>query len=403
MKTKLSFRELLAVGSMLFGLFFGAGNLIFPASMGQLAGSRVLTASAGLLVTGVGLPLLGVAALGISRCDGLAALTRRVGKNYSLFFTCLLYLTIGPFFAIPRCATVPFEVGVAPALGGGGGQGALALFSLVFFGADLGGQGAQPAVSGLPGGAGGDGPGQAHGPAGRRRPRGRVCPVGLCGRLPRGIQHHGRFGGPGVRHRGGAGHPGPRRHRAGRGGRQHGGGRLPGLRADGGHLPGGGRGGRGEPRALPGGLQRRRGPADHCPALLRGFRRGDPGRDRHLCLRQDGGGPHHQLFPDVLRAVPPRAVLPGVGGRVLPVLVRGGQLRPGDHPGMGHPGADVPVSFGHHPDPSVFGCRWAGCWTPPGAGCPSIRWGWAGSVPPWPAWPWGLSGGRQKARRGRDP
>ena len=137
MKTKLSFRELLAVGSMLFGLFFGAGNLIFPASMGQLAGSRVLTASAGLLVTGVGRPLLGVAALGISRCDGLAALTRRVGKNYSLFFTCLLYLTIGPFFAIPRCATVPFEVGVAPALGGGGGQGALALFSLVFFGAVL--------------------------------------------------------------------------------------------------------------------------------------------------------------------------------------------------------------------------------------------------------------------------
>ena len=43
-----------------------------------------------LLVTGVGLPLLGVAALGISRCDGLAALTRRVGKKYSLFFTCLL-------------------------------------------------------------------------------------------------------------------------------------------------------------------------------------------------------------------------------------------------------------------------------------------------------------------------
>ena len=121
MKTKLSFRELLAVGSMLFGLFFGAGNLIFPASMGQLAGSQVLAASAGLLVTGVGLPLLGVAALGISRCDGLAALTRRVGDRYSLFFTCLLYLTIGPFFAIPRCATVPFEVGVAPALGGGGG------------------------------------------------------------------------------------------------------------------------------------------------------------------------------------------------------------------------------------------------------------------------------------------
>ena len=137
MKERLSLRQLVAVGSMLFGLFFGAGNLIFPAAMGQQAGWNVLTASAGLLITGVGLPLLGVAALGISRCDGLASLSSRVGKGYGLFFTCLLYLTIGPFFAIPRCATVPFEVGVAPALGGGGGQGALALFSLVFFGAVL--------------------------------------------------------------------------------------------------------------------------------------------------------------------------------------------------------------------------------------------------------------------------
>lgn len=137
MKKSLSFRRLAAVGSMLFGLFFGAGNLIFPASMGQLAGGSVLAASAGLLVTGVGLPLLGVAALGISRCDGLAALSSRVGKPYGLFFTCLLYLTIGPFFAIPRCATVPFEVGVVPALGGQGSQGALAVFSLVFFAAVL--------------------------------------------------------------------------------------------------------------------------------------------------------------------------------------------------------------------------------------------------------------------------
>ena len=138
MKTKLSFRELLAVGSMLFGLFFGAGNLIFPAAMGQQAGGSVWAAAAGLLVTGVGLPLLGVAALGISRCDGLAALTRRVGSRYSLFFTCVLYLTIGPLFAIPRCATVPFETGVAPALGGSGSQGALAVFSLVFFAVVLG-------------------------------------------------------------------------------------------------------------------------------------------------------------------------------------------------------------------------------------------------------------------------
>ena len=134
---KLAMRQLLAVASMLFGMFFGAGNLIFPASMGQLAGSSVWLASAGLLITGVGLPLLGVAALGVSRADGLLELSSRVGRRYGLFFTCVLYLTIGPLFAIPRCATVSYTVGVQQLLPGADQRLALALFSLVFFGAVL--------------------------------------------------------------------------------------------------------------------------------------------------------------------------------------------------------------------------------------------------------------------------
>ena len=134
---KLTLRQLLAVASMLFGMFFGAGNLIFPASMGQLAGSRIWLAGAGLLITGVGLPLLGVAALGVSRADGLLALSSRVGRRYGLFFTCVLYLTIGPFFAIPRCATVSYAVGVQQMLPGMGPRLGLALFTLLFFGAVL--------------------------------------------------------------------------------------------------------------------------------------------------------------------------------------------------------------------------------------------------------------------------
>ena len=134
MGQKLKGIQYLTIASMLFGLFFGAGNLIFPVHMGQLAGRAVWPAVGGFLVTGVGLPLLGVIALGLSRCNGLAELSARVGKRYSLFFTCALYLTIGPFFAIPRCATVPFEVGVLPLLAGGGSHtGALAAFSLAFF------------------------------------------------------------------------------------------------------------------------------------------------------------------------------------------------------------------------------------------------------------------------------
>ena len=134
---KLTLRQLLAVASMLFGLFFGAGNLIFPASMGQLAGRNLWLAAAGFLVTGVGLPLLGVAALGISRAEGLLGLSSRVSRGYGLFFTCLLYLTIGPFFAIPRCATVSYTVGIQRMLPETGQTLALAVFSLVFFGAVL--------------------------------------------------------------------------------------------------------------------------------------------------------------------------------------------------------------------------------------------------------------------------
>ena len=138
MKQKLSGRDYTYVASMLFGMFFGAGNLIFPVHMGQMAGSNIWPAVIGFCVTGVGLPLLGVAALGISRSSGLFELGSRVGKPYSMFFTCLLYLTIGPFFAIPRCATTSFTVGLEQVLPQGGNMRlCLLAFSAAFFAAAL--------------------------------------------------------------------------------------------------------------------------------------------------------------------------------------------------------------------------------------------------------------------------
>ncbi len=118
---------------MLFGLFFGAGNLIFPVLMGQMAGHQVIAATAGFLVTGVGLPLLGVAALGIGKAEGLQDLSSRVSQRFGLFFTCLLYLTIGPFFAIPRCASVSFTVGIEALVPQWDPRLSLAIFSILFF------------------------------------------------------------------------------------------------------------------------------------------------------------------------------------------------------------------------------------------------------------------------------
>ena len=131
-KTKLTVAETVSITSMLFGMFFGAGNLIFPVHLGQLAGSNVASAMIGFIITAVGIPILGVAAIGITHSDGLQALANKVGKGYSYFFNCLLYLTIGPFFAIPRCATTSFTTGIEPMLGGNTGL-ALLIFSAVFF------------------------------------------------------------------------------------------------------------------------------------------------------------------------------------------------------------------------------------------------------------------------------
>ena len=138
MKRRLSFKEYVYVASMLFGLFFGAGNLIFPIHMGQMAGSRVWVAFIGMFITGVGLPLLGVAALGMSKSTGLFDLSSRVSRPYGMFFTCALYLTIGPLFAIPRCATVSFTVGLEQVIPETANLKLWLLgFSLLFFGAAL--------------------------------------------------------------------------------------------------------------------------------------------------------------------------------------------------------------------------------------------------------------------------
>lgn len=106
----------IATGLMLFALFFGAGNLIFPAGMGQQAGENIVSALAGFLFTGVGLPLLGVIAIAYSGSRDIQQLASRVAPWYGIWFAVMLYLAIGPFFATPRTATVSFEIGLLPFL-----------------------------------------------------------------------------------------------------------------------------------------------------------------------------------------------------------------------------------------------------------------------------------------------
>ncbi|MGX7112415.1 branched-chain amino acid transport system II carrier protein [Gemella cuniculi] len=127
----------ISIGLMLFALFFGAGNLIFPAFLGQNAGQNLSVAMIGFIIMGVGLPLLGVLVMGYSGAQDLLELSSRAGKIFGVVFTTLLYLTIGPFFAIPRTGTTTYELGLSSFVPSEHATIVQAIFLAVFMGLTL--------------------------------------------------------------------------------------------------------------------------------------------------------------------------------------------------------------------------------------------------------------------------
>ena len=103
------------VGMALFAMFFGAGNLIFPPYMGFLSGSVWSIALLGFLITGIGMPLMGIIAA--ARAGGTVEhLAGRVGPRFARALSIVVILAIGPLLAIPRTAATTFEMGVRPNL-----------------------------------------------------------------------------------------------------------------------------------------------------------------------------------------------------------------------------------------------------------------------------------------------
>ena len=108
---KLTAKQYLVVASLLFGLFFGAGNLIFPLHLGQLAGSHWVGAAVGFLVTGVALPLLSVLAVAVTRAEGVFDIGRPLGVGFALVFMVLIHFTIGPLFGTHGRLRFPTRLG----------------------------------------------------------------------------------------------------------------------------------------------------------------------------------------------------------------------------------------------------------------------------------------------------
>lgn len=89
----------------MFSMFFGSGNLVFPLVIGQLSQGHYLVAAAGIILTGVLVPFLGILAMLLF--DGnQKEFFLRLGKPATFWFPLLAISIMGPFGVLARCLTV---------------------------------------------------------------------------------------------------------------------------------------------------------------------------------------------------------------------------------------------------------------------------------------------------------
>ncbi|MCE2982069.1 MAG: branched-chain amino acid transport system II carrier protein [Parachlamydia sp.] len=95
-------RDCFAAGLALFGMFFGAGNIIFPLALGKQALEQTPWGLSGLLLTAVAMPFAGLLAMFRFKGD-VTLFFGRLGKRPGLIVATLIISLLGPFGAAPRC------------------------------------------------------------------------------------------------------------------------------------------------------------------------------------------------------------------------------------------------------------------------------------------------------------
>lgn len=105
-------KEVIVLGMMIFALFLGAGNIIFPPMEGFLAGKFWFPSAIGFVLTGVIMPFITL--LVVALIGGGEKLTKDLPRWISVSFWAVLYLVIGSFFAMPRVTNVAYEMGWVP-------------------------------------------------------------------------------------------------------------------------------------------------------------------------------------------------------------------------------------------------------------------------------------------------
>ncbi|WP_115271530.1 branched-chain amino acid transport system II carrier protein [Fusobacterium necrogenes] len=109
-------KDIILTGFALFAMLFGAGNLIFPPTVGYIVGDNWKLAALGFCITGIGFPLMGIIASGFAGTE-LDHFSDKVSPIFSRIFNTVLILAIGPCLAIPRTGATAFEVMITPYIG----------------------------------------------------------------------------------------------------------------------------------------------------------------------------------------------------------------------------------------------------------------------------------------------
>ena len=106
-------KDSLITGFAVFAIFFGAGNLIFPAAVGLSAGDQWPAAMLAMILCGVVLPFLALVAVA-NTGSSWSDLCKPVGTWYDkgVFFVATVGMVI--LSNLPRTAATTHEVAIAP-------------------------------------------------------------------------------------------------------------------------------------------------------------------------------------------------------------------------------------------------------------------------------------------------
>lgn len=107
MKSKSSIATIITTGLAMFSMYFGAGNVIFPLSLGQYAQDKNFYAIIGFIITAVGVPFIGLLSMTLFN-GNYKHFFERIGKVPGFIVALLIMALIGPFGAAPRLITVSY-------------------------------------------------------------------------------------------------------------------------------------------------------------------------------------------------------------------------------------------------------------------------------------------------------